>query len=187
MLSEFMSKKLTKYFHLRDLDQDGFVEQEDWERSARNLAEIRGWKPGSPEYADIVAKHVKIWAAFWKPADQDNDGKVALDEYLTLTDTLHKGGSFALNVILDLFGAIFDIIDRDADGQITFQDYALYFKAWGLEEDLAQQAFSQIDLSGDGSVSRSSFVQFSSNFFMSDEPNLPGSQLFGPYEQNTGV
>jgi hypothetical protein len=122
-----------------------------------------------------------IWTT-WEPADLDNDGKVALDEYLTLTDTLHTGGSFAQTIILDLFGAIFDIIDRDADGQITLQDYVLYFKAWGLEEDLAQGAFSHIDLSGDGRVSRSSFVQFSSNFFISDDPALPGSQLFGPYE-----
>ena len=182
MLSEFMSKKLTSYFQLRDLDQDGFVEQGDWEGSARNLAATRGWAPGSPEYANVVAKHVKIWTTFWNPADLDQDGKVGLDEYLTLTDTLRKGGSFAQNVILDLFGAIFDIIDRDADGQITLPDYTLYFKAWGLSENLAEGAFSQLDLSGDGRVSRSSFIQFSSNFFMSDDPNLPGSQLFGPYE-----
>jgi len=182
MLSEFMNNKLTNYFHLRDLDQDGFVAQEDWEGSARNLAEIRGWQPDSEEYADIVAKHVGIWTTFWKPADLDNDGKVALDEYLTLTDTLRKRGSFAQNVILDLFGAIFDIIDRDADGQITFQDYTLYFNAWGLNKDLAQQAFSQLDLSGDGRLSRSSFIQFSSNFFISNDPAVPGSRLFGPYE-----
>jgi len=182
MLSEFMKNKLTTYFHLRDLDQDGFVGQEDWEGSARNLAEIRGWGPGSKEYADIVARHVGIWTTFWKPADLDNDGKVALDEYLTLTDTLRKGGSFAQNVILDLFGAIFDVIDRDADGRITLQDYTLYFKAWGLDEDLAQHAFSQIDLSGDGLLSRNSFIQFSSNFFTSDDPALPGSHLFGPYQ-----
>jgi hypothetical protein len=83
---------------------------------------------------------------------------------------------------LDLFGGIFDVIDRDADGQISVQDYTLYFEAWGLDEDLAKQAFSQIDLSGDGRLSRSSFIQFSSDFFMSDDPALPGSRLFGPYE-----
>jgi hypothetical protein len=64
----------------------------------------------------------------------------------------------------------------------TLQDYGLYFEAWGLDEDIAEQAFSQLDLSGDGRVSRSSFIQFSANFFTSDDPILPGSQLFGPYE-----
>ena len=73
-------------------------------------------------------------------------------------------------------------MDRDADGQITFEDHALYFEAWGMDRDLAEQVFSKMDLSGDGHVSRSSFIQFNSNFFMSDDPHLPGSQLFGPYE-----
>jgi Ca2+-binding EF-hand superfamily protein len=182
MLSEFMKKKLTRYFHLRDLNGDGFVEQDDWESSARNLAEIRDWEPGSPQYEDIVAKHAAIWTTFWKPADLDNDGRVSLDEYLALTETQQKRGSFASHVILDLFGAIFDVIDRDGDGQITLQDYRLYFEAWGLDEDVAEQAFLELDLSGDGRLSRSSFVQFNANFFTSDDPILPGSQLFGPYE-----
>ena len=182
MVSEIMNKKFTRYFHLRDLDKDGFVGQQDWEQCAQNLAQIRDWEPGSPEYEDIVAKHVHIWTTFWKPADLDNDGKVSLDEYLKLTQTLQKQGSFASYVILDLFGAIFDIIDRDGDGHITFQDYRRYSKAWGLDEGLAKQTFSQLDLSGDGRLSRSSFIQFNSNFFTSDDPALPGSQLFGPYE-----
>ena len=182
MASELMNKKFTRYFHLRDLDQDGFVGQQDWEQCARNLAQIRDWEPGSPEYEDIVAKHVHIWTTFWKPADVDNDGRVSLDEYLALTQTQQKRGSFALNVILDLFGAIFDVIDQDRDGQITLEDYSRYSEAWGLDEDLAEQAFSQLDLSGDGNLSRSSFIQFNSHFFISDDPNLPGSQLFGPYD-----
>jgi hypothetical protein len=61
---------------------------------------------------------VHIWTTFWKPADLDNDGKVSLDEYLKLTQTLQKQGSFASYVILDLFGAIFDVIDRDGDGHL---------------------------------------------------------------------
>lgn len=183
MLSEFLKKKLTRYFHLRDLDQDGLVEQGDWEQSARNLAEIRGWEPGSPEYEDLIAKHAHLWNTFWKPADLDNDGKVSLDEYLDLTRAQRKQGSFALHVISDLFGAIFDIIDLDGDGQIASQDYRLYFKAWGLDEDLAEEGFAQLDLCGDGLLSRGAFIQSSSNFLISDDPAVPGSLLFGPMDK----
>lgn len=182
MLSETMKKKLTKHFHFQDLDQDGFVEQDDWEQCARNLADIRAWKPASPEYEAIVTKHVQIWTNFWKPADLDNDGKVSLDEYLQLADEQRIRGSFSLDVISDLFGAIFDIIDLDDDGKLTLQDYKHYFKAWGLDEDLAEQAFSHLDLSGDGRLSRSIFVQFGANFFISDESNMPENWLFGPPE-----
>jgi Ca2+-binding EF-hand superfamily protein len=182
MLSETMKKKLTNQFHVRDLDKDGYVGREDWEQCAKNLAEIRRWKPESPEYEDIVSKHIRIWTAFWEPADLDCDGKVGLDEYLELADEQRQRGSFATDVVLQLFGAIFDIIDRDSDGQITLQDYKLYFKAWGLSSSLAKQAFSRLDLSGDGRLSRSIFIQFGSNFYLSDDPNMPGNWLFGPYE-----
>jgi len=83
MLSKTMRKKLTKHFYFRDLDQDGFVEREDWEQCARNLAE---------------------------------------------------------------------------------------------------QAFSRLDLNSDGRVSRGAFIQFGSNFHISDEPDVPGNWLFGPYD-----
>jgi hypothetical protein len=182
MLSETMKKKLTMHFHFQDLDRDGFVEQADWEQCARNLADMRAWQPASPEYEAIVTKHVQIWTNFWKPADLDNDGKVSLDEYLQLADTQRKQGTVTLDLISDLFGAIFDIIDLDGDGQITLQDYKQYFKAWGLDEELAEQAFSHLDINGDGRLSKSIFIQFGANFFINDEPNLPGNWLFGPYE-----
>ncbi len=181
-LSEIMKKKLTKHFHLLDLDQDGFVEREDWEQCGRNLAKIRDWQPGSPEYEDILAKQGYLWTTFWKPADGNNDGKVSLDEYLHLADRQRTGGYFAQDIVLQLFGAIFDMIDLDGDGKITVQDYQLYFKAWGLDENLAEQAFSRLDLSGDGRLSRSIFIQFGLNFYISDDPNERGNWLFGPYE-----
>ncbi|MCB0167199.1 MAG: hypothetical protein KDI79_23420 [Anaerolineae bacterium] len=182
MASETMTKKLTKHFHFQDLDQDGFVEQNDWEQCARNLAEIRGWPPDSPEYEAILAKHIQIWITFWQPADENEDGKVSLDEYLRLADNQRAEEFFSLDVIAGLFGAIFDTIDLDGDGQITDQDYRRFFKAWGGDEGLADQAFAHLDLSGDGRISRLTFVQFGSNFFLIDEPNVPGNGLFGPYE-----
>lgn len=181
MLSETMKKKLTNHFQFRDLDKDEFVERSDWEQCAQNLAKIRAWQPGSAEYEDIVARHVQIWTNFWEPADLDKDGKVSLEEYLQLADTQRKKG-FALELVSQLFGAIFDVIDLDGDRKITQEDYKLYFKAWEMPETVAEQAFSGLDLSGDGQLSRGIFIQFGSNFYIADEPNVPGNLLFGPYE-----
>lgn len=182
MLSETMRKKLTRHFHVRDLDNDGFVEREDWEQCARNLAAIRGWTPASPEYKDILAQHLHIWTNFWKPADTDNDGKVSLDEYLQLEEKQRSQVYFLKDIVSQLFGAIFDIIDLDDDGEITLREYKLYFKAWGLDEKTAEEAYSRLDLSGDGRISRGAFIQYGSNFFISDDPHVPGSWLFGSIE-----
>ena len=183
MLSETMRKKLTIHFHFRDLNNDGSVERSDWEQCARNLADIRAWEPDSPEYDAILAEHVQIWTTFWQPADRDNDGKVSLDEYLHLADTQRRQGFSALfKHIAHLFGSIFDIIDLDSDSAITLQDYKHYFQALGLDETRAEEAFAHLDLSGDGRLSKEMFIQFGSNFFVSDDPNMPGNWIFGSYE-----
>jgi len=200
MLSLIMQKKLARHFWFQDFNKDGYVEIADWEQCARNLAGIQGWTPESAGYKEILSKHIGIWENNWQPADTDGDGKVSLDEYLELTDNIRSGnyppsesGTVEnsvlmekpnyLDSLLDLFGAIFDIIDRDKDGKIKLEDYSMYFKAWGVDESLAERAFASIDLNGDGVLSRMSFVQFGSNFFISDDENEFGNLLFGPLDE----
>jgi len=182
MLSDTLKKKLTHHFNFQDRDKDTFVEQSDWEQCAQNLAKKRGWKPESKEYKDILEKHIQVWNSFWKPADQDEDGKVSLEEFLQLADQQRIKGGFSLSLITELFGIIFDAINLDNDRYITLEDYKNYFKAWEVDESLAKPAFSSLDLSGDNRVSRMAFIQCAVNFFNSDEKEEFGNLLFGPYE-----
>jgi juvenile hormone diol kinase len=182
MLSEIMKKKLTHHFNFQDHNKDTFVEQSDWEQCAKNLAKERGWKPGSEEYKDILKKHIEFWNTFWKPADQDGDGKVSLEEYLQLAGEQRNKAGFSLSSITELFGTVFDAIDFDNDKKIMLADYKKYFKAWGGDENMAEPAFSNIDLSSDGIISRMIFIQCAANFFASDEKEEFGNLMFGPYE-----
>ena len=183
MLSDILQKKLTRHFQFRDLNKDGFVERADWEQCARNLAALRGWQPGSAEYEDVMAQHVAMWTTFWQPADQDQDGKVILEEYLHLAETQRRlGFEYEMKQIARLFAAIFDTIDLDGDGQISRDEYKLFFEAWGIDTALAEAAFSRMDFNADGRLSREVFLQYGSNFYISDEPDVVGNYLFGPYE-----
>ena len=183
MLSETMQKKLTHHFKFQDLDRDNFVTQEDWETAAKKLAETQSLEPDSEGYEDLVKKHVQIWETFWKPADQDEDGKVSLEEFLRLVDQQRGKGTFSLSQIRELFETIFSALDLDNDKHIMLQDYRSFFKAWGVDENLAKQAFSSLDFSKDGLVSKMMFVQSGATFFTSDDPNDFGNLMFGPYEQ----
>jgi len=182
MLSDTMKKKLAHHFNFQDFDNDNYVEQEDWEDAAKKLAEARDWAPNSNEYKSIVEKHVKMWETFWKPADQDEDGKVSLEEFLQLAEEQKGRGVFSLSQITELFETIFNALDQDSDKHIMLQDYRLFFKAWGIDENLAEQAFSSLDFSKDGLVSKMMFVQSGATFFTSDEPDDFGNLMFGPYE-----
>lgn len=199
MLSELMTKKLTKHFQFQDSNDDGFVEKTDWEQCAKNLATLQNWDSDSAEYKSIVDKHLDIWRINWQPADTDSDGKVSLKEYLELADQLSSAAKPLkeeyedqddeepkkpyLDRLLELFGAIFDSIDHNSDGNIDLDNYKNYFRAWGVDESLAKDAFVSMDLNGDGIIRRMSFIQFGSNFFLSDMEGDFGNLLFGPLEE----
>ena len=183
MLSDIMQKKLSRHFQFRDLDKDGYVEKADWVQCAKNLAKLRGWAEGSAEYQEVMARHIEMWTTFWLPADQDGDGKVALEEYLDLAEVQRKlGFTYEMRQVTYLFAAIFDTIDLDGDGEITRDEYKLFFEAWGIDPALADTAYSQMDFNADGRLSRSIFLQYGSNFYINDEPDVVGNYLFGPYE-----
>ena len=195
MLSELMTKKLKKHFQFQDANDDGFVEKADWEQCAKNLASLRNWGSDSAEYKTILAQHLDIWTTNWQPADTDGDGKVSLEEYLGLTDQIKTGTQPSaedeeneeekksyMDRLYELFGTIFDTIDHNNDGNIDLDNYRNYFKAWGVDESLAEDAFKSIDLNGDGILRRMSFIQFGTNFFLSDEESDFGNLLFGPLD-----
>ena len=183
MLPDILQKKLSQHFNFRDLNKDGYVEQSDWEQCAQNLAAIRSWEPGSPEYENLMARHVAMWRLFWQPADLNQDGKVTLPEYLHLAETQRKMGfNYEMEQVRKLFAAIFDTIDLNDDGEISLTEYKLFFQAWKMEDALAQEAFSSLDLNHDSRLSREAFLQYGVNFYVNDEPDVAGNMIFGPYE-----
>lgn len=183
MLSDILQKKLTQHFHFRDLDGDGYVERKDWVQCAQNLVAIREWRFGTPEYDKVIARHEDMWLTFWEPADLNNDGKVALDEYLHLAETQRKMGfKYEMKQVRALFGAIFDTVDLDGDGEISLTEYKQFFRAWGLDAGTAVVAFSSLDLNADAKLSREAFLQYGVNFYINDEQDVTGNMIFGPYE-----
>ena len=84
--------------------------------------------------------------------------------------------------VTHLFVSIFNTIDLDGDGQITRDEYKLFFEAWGIDTALAEAAYAQMDFNEDGRLSRGAFLQYGSNFYINDEPDVVGNYLFGPYE-----
>ena len=57
MLTELQKRKLTRFFNLFDANGDGVITKQDPEQVARNLAELQGMKPGSPEYETFHRIH----------------------------------------------------------------------------------------------------------------------------------
>ncbi len=82
MLSELQEKKLTRYFQVYDIDDDGEIAAADFERVIENVRIRRGAPVGS--FADHGLRYafMAFWGALSSSADTDQSGGIDLDEWL---------------------------------------------------------------------------------------------------------
>ena len=175
VLSDLRRKKLSLLFHQTDTDQNGFLEQSDYERYAAHFATQNGLTLGSPEHARLHSDWVADWTTFSAAADGDRDGRVALEEFLGFYGNLPSLDE----VTQKLTHQIFSMIDRDGDGKVKRDEYvANGAPLVGAEAASAQ--FARLDRDGDGMLTRDEVATAVREFFQSEDPNAPGNTLLGP-------
>ncbi len=85
-LSEFQTKKMKHLFKLYDVDKDGTIAVEDYEKRIVAVAKHRGFDEGSDEYKTLKERVIKEWEQLQLFSDTDGDGKVTEFEFLEYVD-----------------------------------------------------------------------------------------------------
>lgn len=185
MLSELQKRKLTVYFRSIDSDGNGVIQKTDFEQHAGYVVAARNAAPGSPTYNWVYNKWMKEWERLATFADTNQDGEVTLEEWfdfhykeLQLDQPYWKipeeeGGETPQEFL-------FDILDLDEDGVISWKEYSLFLTAYAVEEELHREIFEKLDLDGDGIISRGEWIELADQFY-ADDAEAPGNWLMGPY------
>ncbi|MDQ3576291.1 MAG: EF-hand domain-containing protein [Actinomycetota bacterium] len=178
MASEFQRRKIAGVFSAMDADDDGFLDESDFTALTTRWTGIRGAAPGSDDHTRLTAIMMGWWQTLLASSDLDRDAKVTLDEVLVVTDQL---GNMA-DAVTATAQNMFDAIDENRDNTISASEYRRLIEAWNGTDTDTDETFPLLDLDHDGLISRDEFTELWTQFWVSDDPRLPGTWVFGRFD-----
>lgn len=179
-LSRLRQQKLDTMFGVLDVDGDGRIDGADFARRVRAFARLRGWREDSAPYARNLDVAMEEWENLRQTADQDDDGRVTLEEFrwfgATYLDDRDAVRAFSRGDVQLLF----DAMDGDGDGAVTLEEYRAYLEVCGVERSAADAFFAHADLDENGRLTRAEMSHAMEEFLLSENPDAAGNFLFGP-------
>jgi len=180
MLSDLQTLKLTRYFQVYDVNEDGLVGVADFERVVANMRVLHGAIDRSEQAHRLRAAYMGHWEALRASADVDRDGGVDLDEWLAYWELVLADDRRYEAEVEAIVDRLFRAFDTDGDDRIGSDEFCNFFAAFGLESSLGRSVFVELDTDQDGALSRSELLDIGQEFYRGNDPEAAGNLLFGP-------
>jgi len=179
MLSDLQKQKLTRYFRVYDVDDNGTISLPDFERVVENVRALYGADEQSAIHRDLREGYLRRWGALAASADKDRDGGVDLDEWLAYWEGVLDDDRRYEAEVSFVTARLFEVFDTDEDGVLGADEFCNFYGVYGLKSASARQVFVDLDEDGDGRVTRRELMDMAHQFYRSDDPGAPGNRLFG--------
>lgn len=180
MLTDLQKQKLTRYFRVYDVDDNGTISLPDFERVVENVRALYGVDETSGAHASLRDGYMLRWSALAASADKDRSGGVDLDEWLTYWEGVIDDDARYEVEIASVAERLFEVFDTDEDGVLGADEFCNFYGVYGLKSALARQVFIDLDEDGDGRVTRKELMVMAHQFYRGNDPAAPGNRLFGP-------
>ena len=178
MASELQRRKTAVVFGAMDVDTDGYLTESDFSALAARWTANRGLPPASAQARRLTAIMMGWWETLLAASDADGDDRVTLDEVLLVVDGLAADTA----PVVATADAMFEAVDADGDGRISSGEYREVIEAWTGQPADTDEIFGLLDGDGDGYLSRDEFAVLWTEFWAGDNPNAPGTWVFGRFE-----
>ncbi|HEY1622835.1 MAG TPA: EF-hand domain-containing protein [Streptosporangiaceae bacterium] len=175
MASDFQYSKVARVFEAMDADGDGYLTEADFRALTTRWITLRG----NGDNTRLTEVMMGWWTTLREAAGTD---EVTIDEVLAVVDQLKH----MPQAVADTADAMFEAVDENADGRISQAEYRQLVEAWNGRHTETAEAFALLDLNHDGYLSRSEFTEHWTEFWAGDNPDAPGSWVFGLFPADAG-
>ena len=147
-------KKMKKRFTLLDVDKNGVVDTDDVAIVAKNLAAYRNQGSDEENHYFHVIKDTSL---------VDEKG-VTEDEFIERAKKFvsQPDAKERVKVLVD---ALFNIMDDNKDGLISYEEFLDFYKSFNVPPDAIDMIFKDADANGDGVIDYSETYEISAKFY----------------------
>jgi Ca2+-binding EF-hand superfamily protein len=173
--SEFWRRKMRTLHGLFDVNNDGVISFDDFVILADKFGDLGHLNPDEIEEFKSIMK--STWEAQWGEITPYN--LITIEQYLC--DMHHVVNDKSLRKKCHRFlPYIFQAVDHDRSGEISLNEFKVFFKCLGLTDEDAAVAFAMIDVNGDGKLSKKEFVKLGRDYFLNEDEICPSRMFWGP-------
>jgi juvenile hormone diol kinase len=181
MLSEFQKKKITRLFKFYDADGSGAIQANDFDLISKSFAQEFGWLAASEEERKFGNAFKQSWRRLLISADENGDEKISLEEFLNSYSLALSNDESYNTLIKGFIENIFIAIDIDHDNNWSKSDFIKFYKGFRNSAQEAENAFSKMDMNGDGTLSKEEVYKHFYDFHFSQDPQVAGNIFFGEF------
>lgn len=179
MTTAVKSQKFSTLFDWFDQDQDGQLTQDDLQATAKVFSRTAA----EDDHANIKAIHSAFeqwWQLLLEHGDTDGDGQVSRQEFITIMEANVTAPEHFESAVMAIADAVMKALDANSDGVLSLVEYMRLYDTLGVPKEHSAEAFTRLDLDGDGVISFDEYRNAIVDFYLSADPNAPGNYLLGP-------
>lgn len=172
--SAFWESKIKTYFRRMDIDGDNHLTRNDFSAMA-----VRFAKEGSLDA--VKSEHLNnLLTEIWdKHIGSLGERGITSEAFVESCRKMVKDPAGMKNIEGSLIN-FFHAVDTDGDELISKNEFSLFFKIIGLNQDAADESFRIIDENGDNQLSLEEFTTMGNLFFTSEDESCISKAFWGP-------
>jgi Ca2+-binding EF-hand superfamily protein len=178
---DFLTSKIEQGFDQLDVNGNGILTEDDHMEMGRRVASSLGHAQGSPQADQIIGAYTAIWRDVHAPFVPSGSQGISKSQFVASTRTLAEDSEAAGAALGGLAETYLAIADINQDGQISPEEFLAFQRGHfpELTETMAAEAFSHLDIDGDGVLSPAEFTNAVIEFWSSPDLSATGNWWMG--------